>query len=289
MASEASEIYDSTRLPTFDIGQRRFDWNRDRALMGVVNLSRDSWYRESVCLNHDMALRRARVLWAEGADLIDIGAESSLAHAARVDAGAQIASLVPLVRDLAHEGVAVSVETYETEVVEACLQAGATVLNVTGFSDQDRLFDLAAQYQAPLILCFVQGENVREVGDLDLGSDPLGVLYEYFARLCERATNAGNRRIFVDAGLGFYYRNLQDSAARVRFQSQVFLSSFRLRSLGFPVCHALPHAFEFFGEEVRVAEPYFATLAALGGTSLFRTHEVPKVRGVLESIRAAFP
>jgi hypothetical protein len=64
----------------------------------------------------------------------------------------------------------------------------------------------------------------------------------------------------------------------------VFLNSFRLRTLGYPICHALPHAFEYFGEEVRCAEPFFAVLATLGKTDLFRTHEVPKIRAVLETM-----
>lgn len=63
-----------------------------------------------------------------------------------------------------------------------------------------------------------------------------------------------------------------------------FLQTFRLRELGFPVCHALPHAFEYFGEDVRCAEPFFAVLAALGKTDLFRTHEVPRVRAVLKTL-----
>jgi hypothetical protein len=65
----------------------------------------------------------------------------------------------------------------------------------------------------------------------------------------------------------------------------VFLNTFRLRTLGFPVCHALPHAFEYFGDEVRSAEPFFAVLAALGKTDLFRTHEVPKTKAVLDVLR----
>jgi len=65
---------------------------------------------------------------------------------------------------------------------------------------------------------------------------------------------------------------------------RVFLNSFRLRSLGWPICHALPHAFECFEEEVRAAEPFFAVLALLGQTSLLRTHEVAKVRGVLRAM-----
>jgi hypothetical protein len=65
----------------------------------------------------------------------------------------------------------------------------------------------------------------------------------------------------------------------------VFLNTFRLRALGFPICHALPHAFECFGEEVRCAEPFFAVLAALGKTDLFRTHEVPRTQAVLDTLQ----
>jgi hypothetical protein len=65
----------------------------------------------------------------------------------------------------------------------------------------------------------------------------------------------------------------------------IFLNTFRLRELGFPICHALPHAFEIFGDEVRCAEPFFAVLAALGKTDLFRTHEVPRIKAVLDTMK----
>jgi dihydropteroate synthase len=97
------------------------------------------------------------------------------------------------------------------------------------------------------------------------------------------------QKLVIDPGLGFYYRNLQDSAARVAFQMRVFLTSFRLRALGYPICQALPHAFEYFGEEVRTAEPFFAVLAALGKTDLFRTHEVTRVKAVLETLAVYDP
>jgi dihydropteroate synthase len=109
---------------------------------------------------------------------------------------------------------------------------------------------------------------------------------EYFAGQIELASRNGVKKICLDPGLGFYYRNMQDSSLRVRHQMTVFLSSFRLRTLGYPICHALPHAFEFFRDEVRCAEPFFAVLAALGKTDLFRTHEVPRTRAVLETLRS---
>src|SRR4029077_18072340 len=152
--------------------------------------------------------------------------------------------------------------------------------------NQTELFQMIAAHNAAVILCYVEGCNVREVGDFNLSGDIVGRMYEYFAPRTEACLKAGLERIFIDPGLGFYYRNLQDSAIRVRHQIVVFLNTFRLRTLGFPICHALPHAFEYFGEEVRCAEPFFAVLASLGKTDLFRTHEVTRVRAVLETMEA---
>lgn len=253
--------------------------------MGVVNLSADSWYRESVCLSADAAIRRGRALAAQGADIIDVGAESTLAQAARVDDIAQNSKLLPVISELRAEGVLVSVETYQPAVTRACLEAGANILNLTGTEGSDELFRMVAAHNAAVIICYVKGKNVREVGDFDLSADPVPMMREFFSRQIEIAQRNGVNRIFIDPGLGFYYRNLQDSAVRVRHQMNVFLNTFRLRALGFPVCHALPHAFEYFGEEVRCAEPFFALLAALGKTDLFRTHEVPRIKAVLDTMR----
>ncbi|HMO64638.1 MAG TPA: dihydropteroate synthase [Verrucomicrobiota bacterium] len=274
------------RVAEFEVKGRRLAFNERPALMGVVNLSPDSWYRESVVLSAEAAVERALVLAAQGADIIDLGAESTLAHAARAGTELQSSRLLPVVRELAGRGIPVSVETYTPAVARACLEAGAAVLNLTGTDPTEEMFRLAAAHEAAVILCHVQGEHVRAVGDFEFGADPVAGMQDFFARQIGRATRCGVTRLLVDPGLGFYYRNLQDSAVRVRHQMRVFLNTFRLRTLGWPVCHALPHAFEFFGEEVRSAEPFFAVLAALGRTDLFRTHEVPRTRAVLRTLGA---
>jgi dihydropteroate synthase len=272
----------------FSIGDKSFHFNSPNSrphIMGVVNLSADSWYRESVCLTVEAAIQRGRTLAAQGADIIDVGAESTLAHAARVDDAVQNSKLLPVISELRAEGVLVSVETYQPAVTRACLEAGANILNLTGTEGSDELFRMCAAHDAAVIICYVAGKNVREVGDFDLNADPVPMMRDFFSRQIELAQRNGVNRIFIDPGLGFYYRNLQDSAVRVRHQMNVFLNTFRLRALGFPVCHALPHAFEYFGEEVRCAEPFFAVLAALGKTDLFRTHEVPRIKAVLDTMR----
>jgi dihydropteroate synthase len=273
------------RVRGFSIGGRKFDFNTQPAIMGVVNLSADSWYRESVCLSAEAAVQRGKVLAAQGAQIIDVGAESTLAHAGRVGNAAQKSKLIPVIKALRAEKILVSVETYSPAVTRASLAAGANILNLTGTAGSKEIFKLVAAHDAAVIICFVAGKNVREVGNFDLSADPIPGLREFFARQIDLAVKNGVKKIFIDPGLGFYYRNLQDSAVRVRHQMNIFLNTFRLRELGFPVCHALPHAFEFFGEEVRCAEPFFAVLAALGKTDLFRTHEVARIKAVLDTLK----
>jgi dihydropteroate synthase len=275
----------SARVKEFSIGGVKFAFNSRPAIMGVVNLSPDSWYRESVCLTAEAAVQRGKVLRAQGADIVDIGAESTLAHAARVSGKLQKSKLLPVIQALRAEKILVSAETYSPAVARACLEAGTNILNLTGVAGSKEIFKMAAAHDAAVIICYLQGKNVREVGDFDFSADPIERMREYFSRQIETAQRNGVEKILLDPGLGFYYRNLQDSAVRVRHQMNIFLNTFRLRELGFPICHALPHAFEFFREEVRGAEPFFAVLAALGKTDLFRTHEVPRIRAVLETMK----
>jgi dihydropteroate synthase len=253
------------------------------AVMGTVNLSRGSTYRESVAVSPASAIRKARVQVAQGADVVDVGAESSTARADRIDAAEQIAALVPVVEVLAEETV-VSVETYEPAVVRAGLAAGARILNMTGREHEDEMFTLAAAHDAAVVLCFVELGNVRDVATVPLDADPLPRLLDHFGTRLERARALGVDRVLLDPGMGFYYANLIDPTTRVRHQTQVLAQSFRLRPLGVPVCNALPHAFDLFEDEFRKAEGFFAVVASLGGTQLFRTHEVAHVRAVLAAM-----
>lgn len=271
------------------IGSKVYDTDRTPVIMGTVNLSRDSTYRESVAVNADSAVRKARVMAAQGAHFIDIGAESSTAKAVRVSADEQIAALVPVIETLTAEGIAVSAETYEPRVVRACLAAGAKVLNLTGSAHQDEMFALAAEFEATVILCYVKGSNVREITDVTLNADPFPGIREHFAERVALANAAGVDRIAIDPGMGFFYGNLVTPATRVQHQTHVLLNGFRLRALGLPICNAMPHAFDLFEDQFRTAEGFFAVLASLGGTGIFRTHEVAHVAAVLGAMGTLDP
>lgn len=275
----------TAEVGAFEVQGHQFDQWPHPAIMGVVNLSADSWYRESVVLNVDAAVRRGRRLAMEGAAIIDVGAESTILDALRVDADTQTSMLTPVVSQLSEAGILVSAETYHPEVTRACLEAGAGVVNMTAAADTEAFYRLAAEHEAAVIICYLlNADNVREASEFELVADHTARLYEYFAREIAKAEACGVTRLWIDPGLGFYYKNLLDSADRVRYQVDTFINASRLRTLGWPVCQALPHAFEYFEDEVRTAEPFFATLANLARTDLLRTHEVAKVRGVVEAM-----
>lgn len=291
LAALAEEFPDAARLqpPPVCIDGRPIRDDGLPVLMGTVNLSRDSTYRESIAVSRESALRKARVMAAAGADMVDIGAESSTAAARRVTAQEQIDILAPLIADLSAEGIVVSAETYEPEVVGACLEAGARVVNLTGTEHHAEIYALAARHRATVVLCYVGGANVREITDVPLEEDPLPPLHRHFSDRVRTAREAGVLDLVIDPGMGFYYGNLVDPLTRARHQARVILNSFRLLDLGVPVGHALPHAFDLFEEEFRTAEGFFAVLAQLGGASLWRTHEIERVRAVRRALAVLGP
>ena len=284
LADENRDALDHPVAP-IRLGVRTVDSDLSPVVMGAINLSRDSTYRDSVATSAESALRRGRILAAQGADLVDIGAESTNGPAARVDRRRQAGLMLPVVAGLAADGIAVSAECYDPELARACLEAGAQVLNYTGRAHDDEIFALAAAYDVTLVLCSVQGSDARDVSDVEAEGDPMPGYLTHFRERVAAARAQGADRIVIDPGLGLYYGNLTDPQTRIDFQTRVLLRTYELRVLGLPVCHALPHAFDLFEEEFRSAEPFFAVLAKLAGTGMFRTHEVPTVRAALTAMQ----
>jgi dihydropteroate synthase len=268
-------------VSSFRIADRNFNTDLEPVVMGVVNLSRDSTYRESIAPTFDDAVRRALIMRAQGAHVIDVGAESSRADAARAGIDRQIEQLVPVIVALVEHGVPVSVESYELDVVRAALQAGASVVNLTGTKDEEAIYRVVAEHKASLVMCFTPGETVRDELEIRIHADPIPPLLEHFAPRIELANSLGVDSISVDPGLGFFYGSSVGPIRKAQHQAQVLLHSFRLRPLGVPVCQIMPHAFDVFQEEFRTAEGVFAVLGKLGGVGVMRVHEVPRVVATL--------
>ncbi len=251
-------------------------------LMGVVNLSRDSTYRESIAGSTEAALHKARVQTAQGARIVDLGAEASNDAADRVGPEEQLEKLLPAVEQLALETV-VSVETYRPAVVRAVLDAGARLINLTGREDEDDMLAAVAEHDATVLMCFGTSANVREQDQLPREDDLAPFLVDHFAGRIEHARSLGVDKIVVDPGMGFTFPNL-GGVERANLQTRTITQNFRLRSLGVPTASVLPHNLDIFEDEFRKAEGFFTVFATFGGVHLLRVHEVPHIRTVLRAI-----
>ncbi|MEM9925020.1 MAG: dihydropteroate synthase [Cyanobacteria bacterium P01_D01_bin.50] len=280
----------NAQVEEFTIGNKKFNFNSQTALLGVINLSTDSWWNHAICYNPEQAIRRGKVLTAQGADIVDIGAEASSKNTQRADEFKQTSSLLPVIETLSQENVLTSIETYYPEVARVCLKGGANVINYTGIESSEEMYRVVADFDAAIIICYIQGTHAREVGEFDFESakDPIDLVYDYFAKEIEKATKLGVKKIFIDPAVGIGYSNFyyqyKNVSNRIGYQVRTLLNGFRLRKLGFPVFISVPSALEIFGEEVRSAQLLTAFFAILGKTDIIRTHEVSKVKAILETM-----
>jgi dihydropteroate synthase len=175
------------------------------ALVGVLNVTPDSFSDGGRYTGLEAALAHGRAMWAEGADLIDVGGESTRPGAERVGAAEEIRRVLPTIRALSGEGIAVSVDTMRAAVAVAALEAGAAVVNDVsgGLADPDML-RVVADAGAPLILMHWRGHS-KDMLALAKYDDVVADVKAELAQRVDSALAAGVAadRIVIDPGLGF--------------------------------------------------------------------------------------
>jgi dihydropteroate synthase len=179
---------------------RRLDLDARPLLMGVVNVTPDSFSDGGLLKSVDDALAHARALVEDGADIVDIGGESTRPGHARIDAATELARVLPVIAGLSGSiAVPLSIDTSKAEVADAALKAGATIVNdVWGCQREPAIAAVAARHGAPMIL-------MHNRDTIDPGLDILADVLRFLARSIDIATAAGVPRgqLVVDPGIGF--------------------------------------------------------------------------------------
>ena len=260
--------------------------------MGILNLTPDSFWEGSRAAGLDDALRRAERMIADGADLLDLGGESTRPGARAVTLAEELDRVVPVLHALAREwpDVPLSIDTVKSPVAEAALEAGAAILNdVSAFRLDPAMATVAARHAAGVVLMHSRG-TVASMASYETAAydgDVAAEVASELAAAADRAREAGvaDASIVVDPGLGFSKRTA-DSAAVLR-------SLDRIRALGFPVLIG-PSRKRFVGDlagGLPVEDRLPGTVAAcvvglLRGARLFRVHDVAPVRNALDVAEA---
>jgi dihydropteroate synthase len=256
-------------------GNRVLDFQERPYVMGILNCTPDSFYPGSRVPEIDQAVQSALAMIQAGADILDVGGESTRPGSDPVEAGEEIGRVVPVIKKIRElSQVLISIDTRKAEVAEKALAAGADLVNdVSALRDNRALAECSVDRDVPVILMHMRGEPKNMQENPHYG-DVIAEITEELAGSIDFARSCGIRedRIIVDPGIGFGKR-LQDNLAILRDLGA-------LRSLGHPIMIGLSRK-SFIGTVLGkpVDQRLIGTVAAhmlalTNGADILRVHDV---------------
>jgi dihydropteroate synthase len=289
----------------WNIGARTLELGRRTLIMGVVNVTPDSFSDGGMFIDAEKAVVRAEQLLDEGANIIDIGGESTRPGSAVVSEEEERRRVLPVIRDLKRRRIdaVVSVDTYKASVARAAVELGAEVVNdVSGFRWDPKMAKTVAELKVGAVLMHTRGRP-EEWSSLPPIGDPVLIVKRDLRQWAEAATLAGVKRdhLVLDPGFGFGKRLEENYPLLAHFAE--------LQQMGFPLLAGVSRK-SFIGrmlaaegknkidgkdknkdqnKDAEVGERLYGTLAAetgliLKGAHIIRTHDV---RLALDAARVA--
>jgi dihydropteroate synthase len=192
--------------PVWRVGERVFDCSERTLVMGILNVTPDSFSDGGRFLDRATAVAHATRMVDEGADILDVGGESTRPGSNPVSADEELERVHPLIERLAelHPAVPVSVDTRKAGVAAEALDAGATIVNDVSGGADPAMFDVVRDREAAVVLMHMRGDptTMQEAPHYD---DVVGEVHEYLRQRIEAAELAGidPERIAIDPGIGF--------------------------------------------------------------------------------------
>jgi dihydropteroate synthase len=268
------------KLFFWKLKQREIKLGERTVLMGVLNVTPDSFSDGGKYSDPDRAFARAVELEEQGADIVDIGAESTKPGSARISAAEEMRRLIPVLKRLKDAlGVPISVDTYKAEVAERALELGAEIINdPSGLTFEPQLARAVSNHNGGLILNHMRGrpETWAKLGPMP---DPIGTIARDLEATISRARHVGidKTRMVIDPGLGFGKRKEQNAVILGRLRE--------LAGLDLPIMVG-PSRKSFLAhpdpEETRFATAAAVVAAVLGGAHVVRVHDVREMRAATD-------
>lgn len=282
--------------PVFHFAGRAFDLGARTHIMGILNVTPDSFSDGGLFTDPARAVERALEMVSEGADFIDVGGESTRPRGAAYGAGAsdvpaeeELARVLPVIRELVkRSSVPVSVDTTKSDVARTALDAGALIVNdVSGFGRDPRMPEVIGRAGATAVVMHMRGTPQTMQSDTAY-DDLFGEIEEMLFKALVRGRHHGIRQMFVDPGIGF--------GKSMRDNYRLLAGLGRFSSLQAPILIG-PSRKAFLGAalDLPVGERLEGTLAAvtaaiLAGAHVVRVHDVRAARRaaiVADAVRAA--
>ncbi len=260
-----------------------FQFGGPTRVMGILNATPDSFYDQGKTLDSRHAIDEGIKMEAEGADIIDIGGESTRPGAAQVSEAEELKRVVPVIEGLAADvRIPLSIDTYKAQVAEAAIQAGATIVNdISGMQFDPGMPEVVHHYKVPVVLMHIKGRphdmQINPVYD-----NMMDEIYMYFEDRIDAVVEAGIERelIIIDPGIGFGKRLWDNYEILQRLPE--------FRGLGCPILVG-PSRKSFIGKalDLPVEERLEGTAAAvtaavLAGSHIIRVHDIKEMLRVVQ-------
>lgn len=274
-------------LPKIVLKNKTLDFSQRAYIMGVLNLTPDSFFDGRRFLEPEAAVQHAFRMEAEGADIIDLGGESTRPGAQAVPLKEEFRRVLPVLERLSGKlKVPISIDTYKSEVAERCIQCGAEMVNdISGLYFDPRMKEIVARHQVPVIVMHMKG-TPRDMQKDPQYRDLIGEILSFFRESISRADAAGvpADKIIIDPGIGFgksFAHNLDILKG---------LESFKV--LGKPIMVGVSRK-SFLGKilDLPVDERLEGSIAAalyavLRGANIVRVHDVAATVRALRTVEA---
>lgn len=280
----------------YRFGKREYDLTSRTHLMGVLNVTPDSFSDGGRYLDPDTAVAHALRMVDEGADIIDVGGEStrprSTAYgegAEPVDVTEELRRVLPVIERLARvSDVPISIDTYKAEVARRALEAGAVIVNdISGLRFDAEMADVIGQAGASVVIMHIKG-TPKTMQLNPAYEDLFGEIKAYLAEGIDKARQAGIKQIIIDPGIGF--------GKQLEHNLRLISGLEQFRSLGYPLLVGASRK-SFIGTvlNVPVHERVEGSLAAavaavLRGANILRVHDVRETKravAIADAIRRA--
>ena len=235
-------------------------------VMGVINVSPESKNPHTIAENPADALQLARRYRAWGADLVDVGGQSSHFENATIATSTEIDRVAPVIESLAGDGFIVSIDTWKPEVAQAAVSAGAAIVNDTGGLRNGAMVDLVAETGVAAVAVHIDGDNPHAVGEVSLVDEKAEYTAERFEELMAELPDSVKERLIIDPGIAINYRG--DYAAYTRLQLEVIRTSGAFAPLDRPLLIPIPRK-----RDIHWVSAY-VTMALEYGADIIRVHDV---------------
>ena len=259
-------------------GDYLLQFNRRTLVMGILNVTPDSFSDGGRYLNRDDAIRHGIKLSAEGSDIIDIGGESTRPGAEPLSLEDEINRVIPVIKELVKEvQIPISIDTYKSEVAREALDAGAAIINdISGLKSDDKMAGIAAEYDVPVVVMHIKGTP----RDMQINPHYGNMMSEIGNSLKESvniALNAGvdKNKIIVDPGIGFG-KELTDNFSLIK-NLDYFKSLGHFILVGPSRKSFLWKTLDVSPDETVEATAAAVTACIMAGADIVRIHDVKEV------------